>query len=134
MAVGKLSFTIIILFLMGCSQGNCRRKDKIPEYPGNQVGASTNTLGTQPETPKEARIRVFKYDGSLQCGVNKGRSLKSMAGDLEGVRIYSSEKKSDGLMHIQVCGSSTGMTNVYEIPKSQLKLAEDRGFKLWKFQ
>jgi hypothetical protein len=66
--------------------------------------------------------------------MGKSVPLEVMAKRLQGVTIFSSSKKRDGLMHIQVCGSITGMANVYEIPASQQKKAESLGFKKWSFE
>ena len=61
-------------------------------------------------------------------------SPEVMAKELKGIPIVSSTKKSDGLMHIQVCGSLTGMANVFEIPNKYLKQTETKGFKKWSFE
>ena len=70
----------------------------------------------------------------MQCGMGKSVSLEAMAKELQGIPILSSVKKRDGLMHIQVCGSITGMANVFEIPGKYLKQAEAKGFKKWSFE
>lgn len=82
----------------------------------------------------DQRVFVYKYDGGLQCGLGKAIGLDVMAKELQGITILSQSKKRDGLMHIQVCGSITGMANVYEIPLSQQKIAETHGFKKWSFE
>lgn len=84
-------------------------------------------------SPQAGNIFVFKYDGSMQCKKGHSASLASMAKDLHGIPILSSIKKRDGMMHMQVCGSNTGMANVYEIPASFQKQAEAKGFKKWTF-
>lgn len=84
--------------------------------------------------PVGDRVFVYKYDGSLQCGMGKAVSLETMAKELQGIPLLSSVKKPDGLMHIQVCGSITGMANVYEIASKHLKAAEAKGFKRWSFE
>ncbi|MGE3683178.1 MAG: hypothetical protein AB7G93_15755 [Bdellovibrionales bacterium] len=66
--------------------------------------------------------------------MGKAVPLESMAQELKGIPILSSKKKMDGLMHIQVCGSTTGMANVYEIPAKYVKKAETKGFKTWSFE
>ncbi|MES2962418.1 MAG: hypothetical protein V4760_00915, partial [Bdellovibrionota bacterium] len=53
---------------------------------------------------------------------------RGLAQPLRG-QVFSRDKRADGLMHIQVCGSPTGQINVYEIPVSALKEAEGKGFK-----
>ena len=81
------------------------------------------------EWTKLLNERGAKADGSLQCGAQKGIAVELMEKDLRGIKVLSRDKRSDGKMHIQLCGSPTGMINVYEISESQLKDAEARGFK-----
>lgn len=117
--------------LAGCAQGHCRHKVDAPALPpaSPQTGQADATSKSKPE-----HIFVYKYDGSLQCGKGKAIAPEVMAKELSGIQVFSSEKRSDGLMHIQVCGSITGKTNVFEIPASSLKQAESRGFKVWAFE
>lgn len=75
------------------------------------------------------RVRVYKPDGSRQCETSKGQAVDIMERELAGIRVYSREKRKDGLMHIQVCGSPTGMVNLFEIDFGNLKQAEERGFR-----
>lgn len=142
---------------VGCANGPCRQMKK-PELAGGAASTATGTATPAPTpaagvagvtgsggtvaTPKggamssdikptarEASVLVYKPDGSLQCGMGKAISLEEMEKQLSGIRVSSRDKRPDGLMHIQVCGSPTGMINVYEIPASSLKEAEARGFK-----
>lgn len=96
--------------------------------PTSSGGGSSPTGSTVPSTTS-ATILVFKPDGSLQCQAAKGLSPEEMEKQLDGIKVISRDKRPDGLMHIQVCGSPTGMINVFEIPASALKEAEGRGFK-----
>ena len=59
--------------------------------------------------------------------------LEEMAKELDNIKVYSKANKADGMMHIQVCGSSTGQANVYEIAKADLEAAIKKGFKAWQF-
>ncbi|OPY96071.1 hypothetical protein A5906_04955 [Bradyrhizobium sacchari] len=45
-----------------------------------------------------------------------------------GLAIVSQKKATDGLMHIQLCGSMTGSVNAYEIASSDFQNALDLGF------
>ncbi|HRK07359.1 MAG TPA: hypothetical protein PLZ57_06285 [Pseudobdellovibrionaceae bacterium] len=76
-----------------------------------------------------ARVRVFKADGSRQCDRKPGMSVEVMQRELAGISVYNQEKKPDGLARIQLCGSPSGMINVYEIDRQSLKQAEERGFR-----
>lgn len=126
----KLFVTLFFLLPLGCQMGHCRRSQKnIPQVQ----------LPENPDTKKKGessrKVSVFKYDGSLQCGQGKAADLKAMASELEGkdIKIFNMEKKPDGLMHIQVCGSPTGIANVYEISEGDLGRATALGFKKWTF-
>jgi hypothetical protein len=124
------SLILVFAFFTACTQGHCRRKSEaqgVAEPVGAADAAGANKVNSD-------RVLVYKYDGSLQCGMGKAVSLDAMAKELSGIPIHSSIKKRDGLMHIQVCGSITGMANVYEIPTSSLKQAEGKGFKKWSFE
>lgn len=119
-------FSLLICF--GCADGNCRSQAKPADSKGAAVSAD--------QTPKTANdsVKVYKYDGTLQCGQGKQISLADMQKELQGITVYSSQNKADGLMRTQVCGSSTGKANVYEIDRSNLTEAKKRGFKEWTFE
>lgn len=127
-----LASGLLLILAMGCAQGHCRRKvDQPPKM------ASADEAPSEAQTPKPSdkdHVFVYKYDGSLQCKKGKAISPEVMAKELQGITVFSSAKKSDGMMHIQVCGTITGMANVFEIPATSLKQAESRGFKKWSFE
>lgn len=81
-----------------------------------------------------ARVKVFKYDGSQQCGMGKAIPVAVMQKDLAGITVFTAENKADGLMHIQACGTPTGRANVYEIERTSLEVAQKKGFKEWVFE
>lgn len=115
------------LILVACSTGHCRRGEKDilePLDPKPPTGYSEENLGS---------LFIGKSDGSLQCGMREGIPLKEMAkNELENIQILSSEKKNDGLMRIQSCGSPTGMLNVYEIRHQDIRKAQQAGFTVLK--
>ncbi|MBX3022313.1 MAG: hypothetical protein KF799_11625 [Bdellovibrionales bacterium] len=129
MAVKSLSFFMLV-GLLGCAQGHCRH----PATPPAEAKPLEATDVTQTPAVAGDRVFVYKYDGSLQCKMGKPVAVEVMAKELQGITIFSSVKKPDGLMHIQVCGSATGIANVYEIPSKDLKKAESKGFKKWSFE
>lgn len=128
-----LACGLVLIGALGCTTGHCRKAQ-------TPVDASVNTAsgslgGANKASASQAdRVIVFKYDGSLQCNMGTPVSLEEMRKELKGIPVYSAEKKSDGQMHIQVCGSVTGQTNTYEISRKDLKTAEKRGFKEWSFE
>ncbi len=76
-------------------------------------------------------LEVFKYDGTLQCSQGKEIPLETMAKELtdNGIEVTNSRKGRDGLVHITVCGASTGSLNVYTISAESLTKAKELGFK-----
>lgn len=125
----RVALILSLLFVVSCTAGHCRRKAESPEMTG--AGAADAAAKA---TANSESVFVYKYDGSLQCGKGNAESLDAMAKELAGIPILSSAKKSDRLMHIQACGSITGMANVYEIASKHLKSAEAKGFKKWSFE
>lgn len=120
---------VVILGAVSCAQGHCRRSKDTPKVSvpeGADAAAATTEV-------KSEHIFVYKYDGSQQCKKAKGTSIEAMQKELKEIPIFSAAKKPDGQMHIQVCGSITGMANVYEIHSEDAKKAESLGFKRWNF-
>ncbi len=111
---------------ISCSQKTCRSTEA-SAAPDKNV----DDILQESSDKKKGLVKVFKYDGSLQCGVKKGTTPVEMGAELKGIHIYNSSSLNDGLMHTQVCGSPTGKANVYEIDRSQLKEALRFGFKEW---
>ena len=125
--------------LAGCTNGPCRPL-KHPELAVQQEGKAKSAMPTGdastptpnsalPTTGREGTILVYKADGSLQCGMGKGLTPTEMEKQLEGIKVFSRDRRSDGLMHIQICGHPTGMINVFEVSATSLKDAESKGFK-----
>ncbi|MEZ0392579.1 MAG: hypothetical protein ACAH59_10200 [Pseudobdellovibrionaceae bacterium] len=119
----------LTLILLGCTSGNCRsqKEQKVDEKKINEAAA-------QISSNSQSRVKVYKYDGSQQCGMGKSVSLSEMQKELAGLAVYSADNRPDGLMHIQVCGSPTGRANVYEIDATSLEAAKKKGFKEWTFE
>jgi hypothetical protein len=67
-------------------------------------------------------VKIFRYDGSLQCGMGQAVSLDEMARELAAanIKVLSSEKRVVSGLIIALCGAPTGMANVYEIAKDDL--------------
>jgi hypothetical protein len=127
--IGVLGFS-----LFGCATGKCLQQQALAASttaPAAKPGASGGE-SMKPESKLE-RVKVYKPDGSLQCGQGKAISAQDMQKDLKNIKVYSSATKSDGMMRIQVCGSPTGSSNVYEIDRKDLEAALKMGFKEWTF-
>src|SRR5438034_11819535 len=74
-------------------------------------------------------VKVFRYDGSLECGMGQAVALDEMAKELTAVNInvLSSEKRVVPGFIIALCGALTGIANVYEIAKDDLpRIPADR--------
>jgi hypothetical protein len=93
--------------------------------------SSANLEKTVSGVDQMNKVKVYKADGTLQCNQGEKMSLETMAKELGGIQIFSSENKHDGLMRIQLCGKPTGNNNVYEIDSVNLDKALTLGFKKW---
>jgi len=113
---------------IGCASGNCRTQQ--PQSMDEKELAATNA---KVASALQKHIKVYKYDGSKQCGQAPAIPLADMQKDLGDIKVFSAENKGDGLMHIQSCGSPTGKANVYEIETRSLEKAKKAGFREWTF-
>jgi hypothetical protein len=68
-------------------------------------------------------VRVFRYDGSLQCGMGQAVPLEDMAKELAAahITVLTSEKRVVPGFIIALCGAPTGLANVYEIAADDLR-------------
>jgi hypothetical protein len=124
MALGKItlrkSALLFLLVSVSCATGHCRKP-------------MTSPVPAVDEKSAEASEHVFvhKPDGSRMCKQGRAIPLSEMKADLKDIKIFSEQKKRDGLMHVQVCGSPTGVSNVFEILVKDLPAAEKLGYKKW---
>lgn len=110
---------LISLSMFGCASGNCS-------------GKKSNSSGALVEKSSGIdKVKVYKADGTLQCNQGARISLEEMQKQLPGINVFSKENKHDGMMRIQLCGTPTGNSNVYEIDRKDLDAAIKAGFKLW---
>lgn len=98
----------------------------------NACSKAADVSDTKKTVDQDSTIKVFvfKPNGSLQCESGKGMSAEEMQKQLEKIKVFASRNKSDGLMHAQMCGSPTGMINVYMILQKDLSYAISKGFEL----
>jgi hypothetical protein len=133
----KRAVSLMFIFLLAaCAAGNCREK-RAEERRKSSTGAAVAETSAE-QVLKETkgsnvmdRVKVYKPDGSLQCGMGAAVPLETMKKDLGNIRVYSQENTSDNLMHIALCGAPTGKINVYEIDRENLKEALAKGFKVF---
>ena len=120
--------SVLSAALFGCATGKCVNQATGPA----PATPSTTGAAVKPES-KLDRVKVYKPDGSLQCGQGKAIPVADMQKDLKDIKVHSSSNQNDGMMRIQVCGSPTGNANVYEIDRKNLDAAIKLGFKEWTF-
>ncbi|MFN7455414.1 MAG: hypothetical protein ACK5RO_12230 [Pseudobdellovibrionaceae bacterium] len=129
----RKTFSVLVsLGLMACASGNCRSqqiKNQTPTPSSSVVEATATPV----VVAQGDRVRVFKYDGSKQCSLGEVIPLEKMKAELKEIQVFKAESKSDGLMHLTVCGGSTGRAHVFEINKTQLEAAKKLGFREWTF-
>lgn len=126
----KLIFFLIALSLMGCANKNCRQVRE-EASPGAAPVAVSKEKDPMSKTALADRVKVHKADGSLQCGQGKAITLPEMQKQLGDIQVHKSYNQNDGMMRIQVCGSATGNSNIYEIDRKDLAAAMKAGFKEW---
>lgn len=124
-SIRTLSLMILVFAAFGCSHGPCLKSQ-------TAVGAPVDTSEKSSVLPQ--KIRVFKYDGTKQCGQGKQIAIAEMQKELDGIQVFSSNTKNDGQMRIQMCGAPTGSAHVFEIKKDDLERAKKAGFKEWIFE
>lgn len=134
----KSTLFIALALLTACASGPCNNQSRNAESKSavaaqpkvaTQPSASAQSASSTP-APEITKVRVYKPDGSKQCGQGKAIDLKVMEKQLTkaGIKVFSSSKQPDGMMHPQVCGAATGMANTYVISSADLKKAEKLGF------
>lgn len=139
--MGKTLWLLPFIFFLGaCTHGNCRAQKKDGEVAGTTPVATSGVTPARDSkssaevnvvSPKTERVKVYKADGSLQCGQGQVIPAAEMQKELKNIKVYSSANKNDGMMRIQVCGAPTGNSNVYEIDRKDLAAAIRMGFKEW---
>ncbi len=131
-----LAAAFVTCFL-GCASKNCREvRAEEAAASGSVVAKTEINKGKDPmaKTALADRVKVYKSDGSLQCGMGAAISASEMQKQLGKIKIHSSSSKHDGMMRTQVCGSPTGQSNVFEIDRKDLVAAQKAGFKEWTFE
>lgn len=132
----KISLILCLaLLIQACVSGHCRYiREAEAAKKANEMGPPVE-LAPEPniriKSGSADRVRIYKFDGSLQCGLGQSKSLSENKKELLGIEIHNNWKRHDGLMRIQLCGSPTGQSNVYEIDRKDLEAALKLGFKEW---
>lgn len=128
---------IVLLMGSACASKNCREmREEEMKASGKVVAPPVINKEKDPmaKTALADRVRVFKADGSLQCGQGEAIPLDVMQTQLKTIKVHRAYNKNDGLMRPQMCGMATGNANVYEIDRKDLAEALKAGFKEWTFE
>lgn len=128
MSIRWLFLILMGLILGACSHGNCRSQ-KAPSE--SAAASSVSEESSMKNNLNVDRVKVFKPDGTLQCKQGKLIPVAEMQKELKDIEVFAAENKNDGMMRIQLCGSPTGNSNVYEISRQDLEKALSLGFKEW---
>lgn len=98
----------------------------------------TTLLTLSSAIAQEAEVRVYRLDGSLQCGMGKVRPLAEDRHALEqlGAKVVSEEKRVIPTAIVAVCGAPTGAANTFMISaadwsKILRSFVGPAGFALW---
>lgn len=124
-------FMLFGFFVMGCSHPNCANQVRHRNTSSEDVLKLADEKNSQ--VPFHLRVRIYKPDGTLQCGQGKKLKIETVEAELKGITVFERAEKNDGMMRTQVCGSPTGNSLVFEIPKDKLSEALKKGFKQWTF-
>jgi hypothetical protein len=127
----KIIFLILTLSFVGCQNKPCRDLRTQKSESNSQTSTSPSLPLAENMNSGILKVKVYKPDGSLQCGMGKKISLQDMKKQLQGITVHSQNTLNDGLMRIQVCGAPTGESHVFEISDSDLQEALKLGFKQW---
>ena len=76
-------------------------------------------------------VSIYKYDGTLQCGLGWEITLDEMEKELRAadIKVISKEKGTDGFMHVDLCGASTGHINIFQIDATGYDKAHKLGYE-----
>ncbi|HPY40826.1 MAG TPA: hypothetical protein PLM98_09920 [Thiolinea sp.] len=111
---------------------------KLQQFAAALVAATIFTILPQQlmANPKPAPanlIKIYKYQGSLQCQ-GGGEPLSQMYRQLlkAGVKVIAVNCGVDGLIYPAVCGAPDGHISIFTIPRKSLVKAQAQGFDLLK--
>ncbi len=124
---------LMSLFFISCANMNCHqvekqnKKEKTMNENAQVQDQKDFKEGSLPE-----QIWIYKSDGTRQCQDDPAITFEAMEAELESVKVYSKENKSDGQMRIQRCGALTGKANFFKIDRDQLSKVLKKGYLLYK--
>ncbi len=118
-----------LCFFISCGSNECRRQNQ--DFSNERVISPEEAFQDKPQDLDQDKVWIYKYDGSVFCGTYDGVTVLTMQKELNGIRVFASEKKSDEFPRSSTCNFSTGIANRYLILKQDLPEALNRGFQVW---
>ena len=82
---------ICLPFFVNCSTGNCRSQSLPDTTPPEKLKEELKAVTNE----STLKVRVFKSDGSKQCGQGNVVSLEEMEKQLKEIKVYTKYKKND---------------------------------------
>jgi hypothetical protein len=128
-----LSMAVLSLSLVACASGKCRQKkdektfvEQVENLPHFKTKEAKSIKPGDLDT-----VKIYKADGTRQCEPTRPIPATELKTQLEtnGVKVLKIEHTTDGVMHIQVCGSETGKIYVFDIQRLHLQKALKMGYK-----
>lgn len=122
--------------MISCTMTKCRQKkdektfvEQVENLPDFKSKESKSIKAGDLET-----VRVYKVDGTRQCETIRPIPVSELKQQLEDnrVKVLKVEHTTDGVMHIQSCGSETGGVYVFDIQRLSLPKALKLGYKNFK--
>ncbi len=112
------------MILAGCATGHCNGSQHFADK-----AKAANAAAAGEVSANEPHTFVFKSEGSKQCDSKSGIKIEKVAESLNGIHVFSSDTRSDGNMHMTLCGAATGRIHVFEIREAEKSAALSAGFK-----
>jgi hypothetical protein len=137
----KTLFVVFAFMLVaGCAHDSCNNVPQRPQTadvpPAVEPGGfGRNVQSDSASLPPDA-VLISKPTGELQCGQGKATPLDDVLKTLRSkkIKVYEAHTQSDGMVHMDLCGSPKGEIHVVAIAKKDLKKALKLGFQEKKAQ
>lgn len=131
--MNRLFILLLPLLVIGCASGKCRqKKDEKTFLEHVENLPHFKTKEAQSIKPGDLDVvQIYKEDGTRQCESIRPVPATNLKQQLEtnGIKVLKVEHTSDGVMHIQVCGSTTGRIYVFDIQRLHLQKALKLGYR-----
>ncbi len=121
-----LKMATFFLITASCASGPCKQ-----EFKDNAMTKTSVQSIEELRYPAHKRVFVYKPDGTLQCKQGQLIAVETLLKEFKekNITVFSNKHIHNGLMQIQMCGASTGMIYVFEIPSDSMNDASKMDFK-----